>query len=58
MNGNADIPNLENFIVPRIDAEHRAYANHVVSVGFRVFNVFVSNRHTCKQLKVFRGLLP
>lgn len=52
----ADVPNLVDFTVPRIDVEHRADAYHVVSVSVRVFDVPVSDRHLCKQFEAFRGL--
>lgn len=49
-----NIPDEVNFIVPRIDVNHRANASHVVSMVVSVFNVLVPNGHTGKQLKMFR----
>lgn len=53
----ADVPDLVKLLVPRVDAQHRANAHHVVLVGFSIFNVLMSDGHTGQKFKVFRGLL-
>ncbi len=46
------LPNHVHLVVPRIDVEHGADADHVVAVLTQVLHILVFDRHVWKQLKV------
>lgn len=46
------LPNHVNLVVPRIDVEHGADADHVVAMLTQVLHILVFDGHVGKQLKV------
>lgn len=53
-----DVPDHVHLLVPGVEVQHGADADHVVSVLVRVLDVLVPDRHTGEQLETARRLLP
>lgn len=50
--GKGLLPNHVHLVVPRIDVEHGADADHVVAILTQLLHILVFDRHVWKQLKV------
>lgn len=55
--GKSLLPNHVQLVVPRINVEHGANADHVVAMLTQVLDILVLDRHVGKQRKVL-GRLP